>query len=129
MSVVCEGVINNFPVLIIKHEKMGHLCGYIAVPEGHPCYRKHYDQEPALSLSVHGGITYSEGHPPMKEGDKQWWWLGFDCAHSGDLVPGYYFRNSEDVYRDETYVMEQLREMSVQLAPEEFMRLVHKEKK
>ncbi len=46
----------------------------------------------------------------------QLWWLGFDCAHSGDFVPGLARYNmpgtaaqglesSRDVYRDYEYVL------------------------
>ena len=49
---------------------MGHRCGYVTLPEGHPCADKHYDE---LRVDVHGGLTY--GH------DRQ---FGFDCAHWDD---------------------------------------------
>lgn len=36
-----------------------------------------------------------------------WWWLGFDCAHAGDLCPAMSFLFTDpygDVYRDVVYV-------------------------
>lgn len=49
---------------------MGHRCGYVTVPEGHPCAGKDYDE---LDVEVHGGLTYAL--------DNQ---FGFDCAHLYD---------------------------------------------
>jgi hypothetical protein len=49
---------------------MGHRCGYVTVPEGHPCAGKDYNE---LDVDVHGGLTYAF--------DNQ---FGFDCAHFYD---------------------------------------------
>lgn len=62
----------------------------------------------------------------VEEGeDDNVWWLGFDCAHAGDLSPKYerllndivegprYFR--DDTYRDIEYVKEQVRNLALQL--------------
>ena len=53
---------------------MGHRCGYVGVPEGHPMYEKHYDE---VNVYVHGGLTYSEL-------DDGLWTFGYDCAHWDD---------------------------------------------
>jgi hypothetical protein len=37
-------------------------------------------------VSVHGGLTWVENHLPTMETDG-YWWIGFDTAHAGDLVP------------------------------------------
>jgi hypothetical protein len=50
--------------------EMGHRCGYVTVPEGHPCAGKDYNE---LDVEVHGGLTYGEGLQ-----------FGFDCAHLYD---------------------------------------------
>lgn len=55
----------------------GHLCGYICL-ENHPCDFETRDEIP---VDCWGGITYAE-----KEKDGKYW-IGFDCAHSGDIVP------------------------------------------
>jgi len=84
----------------------GHWCGYVGVPPGHPAhgldYDAVYDLFPDWSddgyLAVHGGLTYAaacqEGpeessicHVPDSGEPDDVWWLGFDCAHSGDLSP------------------------------------------
>jgi hypothetical protein len=49
---------------------MGHRCGYVTVPDGHPCAGKDYNE---LNVDVHGGLTYAL--------DNQ---FGFDCAHLYD---------------------------------------------
>jgi hypothetical protein len=101
---------------LIKRGPVGALCGYVAVPEGHPWYRVHYfDVTP--HPNVHGELTYAshcqEGDDPAQtichipepgEPDNVWW-LGFDCAHAGDLtpLPGCY-RGSGDAYRTLAYV-------------------------
>jgi hypothetical protein len=53
---------------------MGHRCGYVGVPEGHPMYGKHYDE---VNVYVHGGLTFSHDEDGL-------WWFGYDCAHSDD---------------------------------------------
>jgi hypothetical protein len=49
---------------------MGHRCGYVTVPDGHPCAGKDYDE---LDVEVHGGLTFGAGAK-----------FGFDCAHFYD---------------------------------------------
>lgn len=51
---------------------MGHRCGYVTVPAGHPLEGKGYNDIDA-AIDVHGGLTYSAGAT-----------FGFDCAHLGD---------------------------------------------
>jgi hypothetical protein len=81
---------------LLKRSRMGNLCGYVGVPEGHPWHGKGYDD---IDAEVHGGLTYSdqceeierpeEGicHIPGPGEPDNVWWLGFDCAHFMDLVP------------------------------------------
>lgn len=78
------------PCLIVRGPS-GALCGYVAVPPGHPWHGKDH-----VDADVHGSITYTEkcqagGHichvPQLGESDDVWW-VGFDCAHSGDGQPG-----------------------------------------
>lgn len=67
---------------------MGHLCGYVEVPEGHPAHghESEYD-EPLNSIRCHGGITYAEFNDndyPIAQAEKGRYWIGFDCGHFGD---------------------------------------------
>lgn len=56
----------------------GHLCGYVKIPNNHVTYCKHYDD---INVDVHGGLTYRK-----MENEKDYW-IGFDCAHSRDIIP------------------------------------------
>lgn len=128
--------------------ELGHLCGYVDIEAGHPFFGMHYDNEliapkslvaskfedwayyavkchwftppePLVSigvgsmLSVHGGVTYSASN-----GEK--WRFGFDCAHSGDLVPSIKALSAgimaSGVYRDIEYVTAETEALAVQLA-------------
>lgn len=87
---------------LIVRNALSALCGYVGVPPGHPWHGLDYEQ---VAADVHGGLTYSDRcqedkehgicHVPEPGRPEEIWWLGFDCAHLGDLVPG-----MESVYRD-----------------------------
>lgn len=81
----------GYPCVILRaHPKaqnekdwLGSLCGYVALPREHPYYGKGYEQ---IEIDVHGGLTYcNERLGDLDAGNV--WWIGFDCAHLGDLVP------------------------------------------
>lgn len=101
----CEEVKKNLPDgpwmneihrLEFKHEGLDCLinrnpslfvwCGYVGVPKGHALYGTHYDD---VNVDVHGGLTFSrECHGYVcHQANNEVWWLGFDCAHMGDLMP------------------------------------------
>jgi hypothetical protein len=72
----------------------GAWCGYLGLPDGHRWHGLDYTQ--VRDVSVHGGLTYSNAEAPWSVIDElalsaepriPSWWLGFDCAHSGDHVP------------------------------------------
>lgn len=56
---------------------MGHRCGYVALPKGHPLFGKGWDAcyDIAPDLEVDGGITFANGADDT-------WILGWDAAHS-----------------------------------------------
>lgn len=64
------------------------------------CFCNTYNS-PEARLDVHGGVTYSgycHGvicHEP-RPGERRVKWFGFDCAHSGDLVPSMDWMNKND---------------------------------
>ncbi len=64
----------------------GHLCGYVRIPHNHPYYGKG-DRDIDLE-GGNGGLTYSEidneNHIYLP---KKGHWIGFDCAHIGDIIP------------------------------------------
>jgi hypothetical protein len=63
----------------IRRNYAGALCGYVAVPIGHPWHGRLYSE---LDVDVHGGLTHSGG---ANESDD--WLVGFDCLHLGDIAP------------------------------------------
>jgi len=95
-------------------------CGYVAVPPDHPLYN--HEDYMELTLSVHGGITWSADYLPGEHPDGNWY-FGFDCAHSGDLSPrdvmfsfsGYPY-TLDGVYRDFHYVENECRRLASQLS-------------
>lgn len=82
------------------HNNNQHRCGYIKVLPGHPWFGKgyscdcddHYSNPDAAckrleSAEVHGGITFAaHGKACPTHGEEAEWWVGFDCAHSGDAA-------------------------------------------
>ena len=92
---------------------MGHRCGYVEIPKGHKLYGLSYSEQLPITFKeiskqkigkrgivpifcagplkeedricmdllfdVHGGITFSGELRDFKG-----YWIGFDCAHSGD---------------------------------------------
>jgi len=86
------------------------------------------ENHPSLEkiIRVHGGLTFSQ-EGDGKSWDKDLWWLGFDCAHAGDLVPGirtlldkegHYMRGRigiTEVYRSISYVVKETEHLAEQL--------------
>ncbi len=67
---------------MVIHNGMGHRCGYVKVPPGHPWHGGNYND---IGADVHGGLTFAEADVPCgKGGADDGYWLGFDCAHSFD---------------------------------------------
>jgi hypothetical protein len=71
----------------------GHLCGYVAVPPGHPLHGVDHDDPRLQCFVVHGGVNYAQAcsrlvcHVPRPGEPDDVWWFGFDCMHGGDYVP------------------------------------------
>lgn len=134
---------NGLKCLIMRHPEMRMLCGYIRLPEGSIKRKvRNYGQvlrKPIkgamfsilrkarrakgyaaveMDFDVHGGITFS-GRPwhYMAGNSKTALWVGFDCAHFGDVVPAM-LRSTlydESVYRDISYVTQQLKHLADQI--------------
>lgn len=65
----------------------GFRCGYVAVDESHPYYKKNYDlDEGPENIMCHWGLTYSGDGKHFYDGDDNLWWFGFDCGHCEDGV-------------------------------------------
>jgi hypothetical protein len=99
------------------------LNGYVGIAKDHPLFNVDYSTpctqllgienvmgsdelkyaRPECVIDVHGGLTYSGGHPSGEESDL--FWFGFDCNHAND----------DRQKCDETYVTEQCENMANQL--------------
>jgi len=93
---------DGLPCAIRRTDDIGHLCGYVGIPADHPVAGTPYTD---LPLRVHGGLTYS------KPGDGDYlpeghWWVGFDCAHAGDITPA-----TTSVCADRSAIDEEYRSM------------------
>lgn len=116
--------------LAVRHESLGHWCGYVGVPPGHPAYGK----EGSLDVLVHGGLTYARPcdvrnkehgvcHVARPGEPEPLFWLGFDCAHAGDLSPALAQRlrylglpSARGAYRTLPYVRGECALLAAQLA-------------
>lgn len=104
----------GMPCLIVRNH-LGSLCGYVGVPPGHPFHGIDYagcalawacndakgerswdcKHRPEALVDVHGGLTYADRcnapsgicHVAKPDEPDDVWWLGFDCAHGGDVTP------------------------------------------
>ncbi len=109
----------GLPCLIVRN-RLGALCGYVAVEPGHPAFEMKYDD---VLVDVHGGLTYSDHchgricHVPEPGKPDHVWWLGFDCSHSGDLEPFSLARGWSDGgrYRNVSYVKGECASLARQL--------------
>jgi hypothetical protein len=136
----------GLPCLIVRGPS-GALCGYVGVPKSHPFYGLDYSAKQhengtcedgedycfhyRINVDVHGGLTFADKCQPgenergichiVEPGeDDDAWWLGFDCAHSGDLCPAHSFRSGfggyGEYYRDLPYVTCEVQSLAKQLA-------------
>lgn len=119
---------------IVRHPVMGHLCGYVQVPRGTKLERhlrkadrnkvSAYDSHRLRGIDVHWGLSFcgSSRHYRMKKGI----WLGFDCAHLGDVIPKFkqlegmltgtsLKLNAGSAYRDICYVEGEVRGLADQI--------------
>lgn len=82
------------PCLAIRDMTMGVWKGFVAIEDGHPFYGKSIDQiiqipeAIDICLSVYGGISGAGKLPAKyKEFTKNYWWVGIETSHGGDLMP------------------------------------------
>jgi len=109
----------------IVHNGLGYRCGYVRVPIGHPWYGKSWEDD--IDVAVHGGVTFGEKDEPCdKGGVDDSWWIGFDCAHSGDAqdpelpanyhMPAFGIMRAEHTVRTQEYVEAECRSLCEQAA-------------
>lgn len=123
---------------LIHRGPSGALCGYVGLPPGHKFHGVdysdvyHYDEDSCSSFpEVHGGLTFADScaenvrpdgggicHIPEPGRPADVWWLGFDCAHSGDFCPKYDDESDSawGTYRPISYVKREVESLARQLA-------------
>ena len=95
----------GMPCLAVRGE-FGAWCGYVGVAPGHSAYGVHCSD---VDVEVHGGLTYANTcrgnicHEPRPGEPADVWWLGFDCAHSWDVVPRMLALACGSIFHDATY--------------------------
>lgn len=99
-------LINELPCVGVRMPELGHWCGYVAA---------NLTEEQTYDFDVHGGATWNDTYPelslslslPINTN-----WIGFDCAHVGDLVPLY---PASGTYRTADYVANELTKLTKQV--------------
>lgn len=115
---------------LIVRNRIGSLCGYVAVEPGHPL---HGSSDWDIPLDAHGGITFTDScdedapiegaicHVPAPGKPADVWWFGFDCAHAWDVSPALSqvlgrFPNGTDItYKTVGYVRSECERLAAQL--------------
>lgn len=122
---------------IIKRGHHGALLGYVGVNKKHVLY----EQEDVHFINCHGGVTFTG----FFNENKKYWYIGFDCAHAGDLVPSFENIRKEirkdkeievydglfgglfkDTYKDWNYVKSNIEDMCKQLKDNKIKLLLNK---
>ncbi len=118
----------GYTCLARRHPRLGHWCGYVAVPLDHPLYAyslyDEFDPLDTLHSAAHGGITWTGRHPdPGSDPDSKLWLIGFDCGHFMDHKPADQLEISDQsginvnkAYRDLPYVRECITSLASVLA-------------
>lgn len=111
-------------------------CGEVD-EDGIKSYHSYCDHSPSHVLDAHGGITFSGFCQESEHGichvvepgeDDKVWWLGFDTAHGGDIIPAFTGPKMEAIgitsftdrepgasYKNIAYVKRQVKELARQL--------------
>lgn len=109
--------------------KFGDLCGYVRVPTSHPWYNYNGDLYGVESMDVHGGITFygfmdfvQDDTNTPDPNNRKGYWIGFDCAHAGDLLPRSFFDHGYgrifgdyETYKTKEYVMKECKTLAKNL--------------
>lgn len=119
----------QYPCYIIRHPAFGCLLGYVRLSKEHPLFGKDlssYDSK--YDIDVHGGVSHANEKFPgcslpqiTLNHDEGYWYIGFDCAHAGDvapaldLAPGGYNNYPYGTYKDVNFVKNECKKLAAQL--------------
>lgn len=123
------GLHKNILYYGIRHDHLKMWCGYIVIKPNHPFYKDKDLEEKSEKFYVHGGVTFnayvSENYLKILTDNNidniriNDFIIGFDCGHSGDLIPKmdsiYNDPIEDDVYRNKEYIIEECKNMINQL--------------
>ena len=93
---------------VARKTSLGIWCGYVGTKRTIP-----FPED----LDVHGGVTYT-GDRVANEDPDGYSWIGFDCAHYGDHIPGLLGGKplrGDEVYRDLDFVKGECAKLASQL--------------
>lgn len=114
----------GYRTMIRRTPELLHLCGYVRIPKGHPCYGADWDSDLLEDICVHGGITWCRKSAPGEKPDGGWW-IGFDCAHAWDIGPGMLSTNmyrhglDDMTYKTMDFVRDECERLAKQLKEKE----------
>jgi hypothetical protein len=106
---------SGFRAIVIFNQNGQYRCGYVGVEKDSGYYGVE-NSDVDEHLNVHGGITFS-GH--LNGLPENIWWIGYDCAHSGDLVKWPYSPDSswsKGVERSLEYCVKECESLALQLS-------------
>jgi hypothetical protein len=118
----------GLPCMIRRSPIMGSWCGYVGVSPDHPAFGQDYNAIDDERISVHGGLAYAGGctdgvspeisicHVVEPGEPDHVWWLGFDCGHAFDHSPALSYVLPDAIYRDQSYIENEVRQLASQLA-------------
>lgn len=102
---------DGYLCVILRHPSSLHLCGYVGLKKQHELYEKHYD---SINIVCHGGLTFASKMNWYEIEDL--WFIGFDCAHHGDITPSYMYPGEiHAIYRNMEYVTNEVNSIVEQL--------------
>ena len=76
VTILDKGTYKGFNYVIVNYGT--HPCCYVAIPQGHKFFEKHYDD---IGIDCHGGLTFSHY---IDFGDGKEYYIGWDYAHYED---------------------------------------------
>jgi len=86
---------------VVLFVRQSHRCGYMKIPKDSPFEELGYEDFP---IEVHGGLTFKDKMSGEFKLDGEW--LGFDCAHSGDVLTEINFDKNDHFWTTEEVAAE-----------------------
>lgn len=103
--------------------RLFHLCWYVLLTKEDKRYGKDWAEIP---YTVHGGITYSSRKLHLQQ-EEDWWWIGFDCGHAGDINMVFRLERPESgfTYKTREFVEGELKQLVDQIVDDRRSNTTH----